>query len=180
MENLEEKQISREEIYNGSVMHIVKDTVQLPNGKSAVREMGLHNGGVAILALLDDGRVIMERQYRYPHGRLFLEIPAGKLDYHDEIPLDAAKRELREETGAVAEKFTSLGTLVPTPALLSEVIHLYLAEGITFGECDLDDDEFLEVFLMPLDELYNMVMRGEIQDGKTQVAIMKAYAMRAK
>ena len=175
---LEEKQISRTEIYNGVVLHVVRDTVELPNGESSVREMCLHVGAVAVIPLLSDGRVIMERQFRYAHGRVFFEIPAGKLDFPEEDPLSAAKRELREETGAVANKYTYLGELDTTPALINEKIHMYLAEDITFTDRDLDEDEFLDVELVPLSELYEMVMRGEIKDGKTQIAILKAYNLR--
>ena len=177
MSNLEEKQIKRDEIYDGAVLHVVRDEVLLPNGARSVREICLHNGAVAIIPVLDDGRVIMERQFRYAHGRVVLEIPAGKLDSADEPPLDAAIRELREETGAVAENITYLGAIVPSPALISEVIHLYLATGISFGQRELDEDEFLDVEYIPLEELYDMVMRGEIQDGKTQIAVLKAYMM---
>ncbi len=178
MSNLIEKQIDREEIFGGKVLHVVRDTVELPNGKPATREVCLHIGAVAVIPLTDDGKVIAERQYRYPHGRVFLEIPAGKLDSKDEDPLEAAKRELREETGAMAEKFTYLGKLIPSPAVLSEVIHLYLAEGLTFGERELDEDEFLDVTEIPLEELYRMVLAGEIEDAKTQIAVMKAFAMK--
>ena len=178
MKNLTEKQIEREEIFKGHVLHVVKDKVELPDGKPATREVCLHIGAVAVIPVTDDGCVIMERQYRYPHSRVFLEIPAGKLDSRDEIPLEAAKRELREETGAIAEKFTYLGKYIPSPAVLSEVIHLYLAEGLTFGECELDEDEFLEIEKIPLDTLYSMVMKGEIEDGKTQVAVLRAYTMK--
>lgn len=174
MKNLEEKYISREEIFEGNVMHVVRDVIELPNGKRATREVCLHNGAVAILPLLPDGRVVMERQYRYPHGRVVLEIPAGKLDSPDEIPLEAAKRELREETGAVAGKITYLGKIIPSSAILSEVIHLYLAEELTFGERDLDEDEFLDVEYISLAELKQMVMSGEIADAKTQIAVLKA------
>ena len=179
MENLVEKQISRTEIYNGAVLNVVRDEVLLPNGKCGIREFCLHVGAVAVIPILDDGRVIMERQYRYAHGRVFFEIPAGKLDSRDEPPLEAAMRELREETGAVAKRFTYLGRLDPSPALIDERIHLYLAEGITFGERELDDDEFLNVELVPLDTLYGMVMSGEIADAKTQIAILKAKAILA-
>ena len=130
---------------------------------------------MAIIPLLSDGRVLMERQYRYAHSRIFFEIPAGKLDSADEEPLSAAVRELREETGAVAEKITYLGRIDPSPALISERIHLYLAEGLTFGERELDDDEFLEVERVPLPDLYGMVMRGEIMDAKTQIAVLKLW-----
>ena len=174
MKHLEEKYISREEIFEGNVMHVVRDVIELPNGKRATREVCLHNGAVAILPLLSDGRVIMERQYRYPHGRVVLEIPAGKLDTPDEIPLEAARRELREETGALAGKMTCLGKIIPSSAILSEVIHLYLAEDLTFGERELDEDEFLDVEYISLAELKQMVMRGEIADAKTQIAVLKA------
>lgn len=174
MSNLEEKQIKREEIFKGVALHVVKDEVLLPNGHRGVREISLHNGASAIIPILSDGRVIMERQFRYAHGRVMLEIPAGKLDTPDEIPLEAAKRELREETGAVAEKITFLGKIAPSPALIDEVIYLYMAEGLSFGERELDQDEFLDLELIHLDRLYKMVMQGEITDGKTQIAILKA------
>ena len=174
MKHLEEKFVSRKEIFNGHVLNVVCDTIELPNGKEATREICLHNGAVAVIPILPDGRVIMERQYRYAASRVVLEIPAGKLDSPDEIPLEAAKRELREETGALAGKITYLGRLLTSPALISEVIHLYLAEDLTFGECELDEDEFLEVEYIPLAQLKEMVMRGEISDAKTQIAILKA------
>lgn len=175
MDNLTEKQISREKIYDGAVLKVVKDKILLPNGKEATREFCLHLGAVAIIPMLDDGRVIMERQYRYAHGRVFFEIPAGKLDSADEIPLEAAMRELREETGAVAERLVYLGEIDTTPALIDEKIHLYLAKGLSFGERELDEDEFLNLEFVPLTELLAMVMSGEIKDAKTQIAVMKAY-----
>jgi len=175
MSKLEEKQLSREEIYQGSVLNVVRDTVELPNGQTSHREICLHVGAVAIIPLLSDGRVIMERQFRYAHGRVFYEIPAGKLDTPEEDPLEAAKRELREETGALADTVTFLGEIDTTPALMNEKIYLYLAEGITFGERQLDADEFLDVELVPLADLIRMTMRGEIKDAKTQIAILKAH-----
>ena len=178
MSFLDEIKLEREQIYSGRILNIVKDRVRLPNGEEATRELALHPGAVAILPLLDDGRVIMERQYRYAHGRVFLEIPAGKLDYIGEEPLDAAKRELREETGAVAKSYTDLGKLIPSPAVLTEVIYMYLAEGIVFSERELDEDEFIDLELIPLEELYQMTLRGEIEDAKTQIAILKAYELK--
>ena len=177
MSNLEEKYISREQIFDGKILKVVKDTVELPNGATAFREMCLHVGGVCVLPLLDDGRVIMERQFRYPHGRIFFEIPAGKLNYKGDEPLKAGKRELREETGAVAEKYTFLGELDTTPALIDEKIYMYLAEGISFGERNPDEDEFLDVELVHLRDLYAQVMRGEIKDAKTQLAILKTAVL---
>ena len=174
MKHLEEKQISREEIFSGVALHVVKDEILLPNGKRSVREISLHVGAAAIIPILPDGRVVMERQYRYAHQRVMLEIPAGKLDSADEPPIEAAKRELLEETGAVAGRITSLGKIAPSPALINEIIHLFMAEDLTFGERRLDDGEFLDVELIPLETLYTMVMNGEITDSKTQIAILKA------
>ena len=175
---LTEKQLEREEIYNGVVLQVVRDKVILPNGRVSYREMCLHKGAVAVVPLTDDGKVIMERQFRYPHNRVFLEIPAGKLDKIDENPLDAAKRELKEETGAVAESYTPLGALDTTPALINEKIHMYLAEGLTVGERKLDPDEFIDIEYIPLEELIDMIMKGEIQDAKTQIAILKVARLK--
>ncbi len=169
--------ISREEIFKGKVLTVLRDKIELPNGKEAEREFCLHGGAVAVIPLLSDGRVIMERQFRYAHSRVFFEIPAGKLDHPSEDPLSAAQRELREETGALAERIAYLGRIDTTPALINEKIHLYIAEGITFGECELDEDEFLNVEYVPLKELYDMVMTGEICDAKTQIAVLKAAAL---
>ena len=173
--NLAEKFIRREDIYDGAVLHVVRDEVVLPNGERAMRELCLHVGAVCILPVTDEGEILMERQYRHAHGRVFFEIPAGKLNFKEEDPLDAARRELREETGAVAARWTYLGPIDTTPALIDERIHLYLAEGLTFGERELDEDEFLSVERVPLDTLFEMVMCGKIADAKTQIALLKYY-----
>ena len=179
--HLEEKQIEREEIFEGHIVHLVRDRVLLPNGREATREVCIHGGAVAVLPLLPSGEVLVERQFRYAHGRVLLEIPAGTLEKGEGAdPLSAAKRELREETGAVAKKYTDLGVLIPTPAVLNEKIHLYMAEDITFVDQSLDEDEFLEVERVPLAELYRAVLAGEIQDSKTQVAVMKAVHLRGR
>ena len=178
MSNLTEKRLNREEIFKGVALNVVRDEILLPNGKKSIREISLHNGAAAVIPILPDGRVIMERQFRYAHGRVMLEIPAGKLDTPDEPPLEGAKRELREETGAIAEKYTYLGAMASTPALLNEIVHIYMAENIRFGECNLDEGEFLDIEYYTLDELYEMVMNGEITDAKTQIAILKAYQLK--
>lgn len=173
MSVFEEKQIEREEIFNGVVLNVVKDKVLLPNGSTSYREFCLHKGGVAVLPLTDEKEVILVRQYRYAHQREFIEIPAGKLDKPGEIPLDAAIRELKEETGATAEKITFLGTVDTTPALINEKLYLYLAEGLNFGDSQPDEDEFLSTERIPFTKLIDMVMEGKIQDAKTQIAVLK-------
>ena len=173
MSIFEEKQIERERIFDGVVLKVVKDKVLLPDGETSYREFCLHNGGVAVLPLDDDGYVTLVRQYRYAHGREFIEIPAGKLDKIGEIPLDAAMRELKEETGATAEKITFLGTVDTTPALINEKLYLYLAERLSFGESSLDEGEFLGVMRVKFSDLVGMVMDGKIQDAKTQIATLK-------
>ena len=178
MAKLEEEFLKREQIYDGRVLNVVCDTVRLPDGKEATRELCLHIGAVAVLPLLSDKTVILEKQYRHAHGRVMLEIPAGKLNSKDEDRLKAAKRELREETGAVAKKWTELGMLIPTPAIVNEKIWMFLAEDIEFTDTELDDDEFIDVVRIPLDELCKMVMRGEVVDAKTQICALKVAELK--
>ena len=174
---LKEEKVFGELIYDGVVLKVAKDRVLLPNGKEAVREYCLHVGAVCILPITDDGNVIMERQYRYPHGRVFFEIPAGKLDSPDEDPMKAAARELREETGAIAGKLTYLGRIDTTPAIINEKIHLFLAEELSWASKKLDEDEFLFVEEIPFAKLYDMVLSGNVADAKTQIAVLKAAAL---
>lgn len=168
-----EKELSSRLIFDGRVVHLYVDEVALPNGKTSTREYVKHIGAVAVLPLTDDGEVICVRQYRHAHRCVLTEIPAGKLDSRDEDHVEAALRELREETGARCERLTYLGLFRSTPAVLDERIDLYLAEGLTFGETDFDEDEFLEIDRIPLSTLVDRVLAGEITDGKTQVAILK-------
>ena len=176
-EHLEETQLNSEAKYDGTLLHIRRDTVRLPNGQTATREYNIHNGAVCIIPLLENGEVLLERQYRYPLREVITEIPAGKLDAPDEDPLEAAQRELREETGATAAEWHALGLFCPVGAYSTERIQMYLARGLTFGERELDEDEFLNVFRMPLDELVDKVLAGEIPDAKTQAAALRAKLM---
>ncbi len=171
--NLEEKQLTAEYKYQGKIINLRRDNALLPNGNTAFREVVEHPGGVCVAALTDNDEVLMVRQYRYPYSEIILEIPAGKRDSKDEDPLQCGIRELKEETGAEAEKFTFLGELYPTPGYCDEIIWLYAATGLTFGESKPDDDEFLSVERIPLDTLIDMIMKGEIKDAKTQTAILK-------
>ena len=170
---LTETCLSSELIFDGRVVRLFVDTVALPNGESSIREYVRHIGAVAVLPLTEEGEVICVKQYRYAHGTVLTEIPAGKLDSADEDHREAALRELREETGAVPSSLTYLGLFRSTPAILNEKIDLYLAEGLTCGDTDPDEDEFLSVERIPLSTLVERVMNGEITDGKTQVAILK-------
>ncbi len=173
-EELREKQTGSEVIYDGVILHVYKDTVDLPNGKGAVRELIRHVGAVAVIPVTDDGKVIIERQFRYPFDEVITEIPAGKLDSREENPREAAARELAEETGFTADEWIDLGIYYPTSAYSDEKIYMYLAKGLHRGEQNLDEDEFLHVEEAPLTDLLDQVMKGEIPDGKTQVAILKA------
>lgn len=172
--NLAEIQKKSEEIFNGKILHLFKDTIELPNGKEATREVIRHVGAVAVVPVTDDGKVIVEQQFRYPLGRVITEIPAGKLDSLSEDRLDAAKRELEEETGYTADAWTDLGIYYPSAAYCDEKITLYLATGLHAGKRKLDEDEFLNVREVPLEELVEDIMQGKIQDGKTQTALLKA------
>ena len=175
--NLQETKLTSQPIFDGDVLQIYKDTVRLPNGKTSTREYTVHHGAVCILPLLENGDVLLERQFRYAMGEVLTEIPAGKLDYIGEDPREAALRELREETGAVASELIPLGPFYPTCAYSTEVIQMFLARGLSFGERDLDEDEFLNVFRLPLRELVEKVLNGEIPDAKTQAAALRVWCM---
>ena len=177
---LEEKNLSSRLIFDGKVVHLYEDEVLLPNGARAKREYVKHVGAVCVLALTDKGEVVLERQFRYPFHKDLIEIPAGKLDSKDEDPLQAALRELREETGYVPERITHIGDYYGSPAILDENIRMFLATGLKREGQQLDDDEFLEVFTMPLDDLVDKILAGEVPDGKTQAAALKVWAMQRK
>ncbi len=171
--NLEEKQISSEYIYQGKIIKLRRDTALLPNGKNATREVVEHNGGVCVAALTDNNEVLFVKQFRYPYMEVVTEIPAGKRDSADEDPLACGKRELKEETGAEAEKFIPLGRLYPSPGYCGEVIWMFAAAGLKYGKQHPDDDEFSSVKKIPLEKAVEMILAGEITDAKTQAAVLK-------
>ena len=171
---LREIQVGSEEIFDGVILHVMRDQVRLPNGHTSVREVIRHVGAVCVVPVTEDGKVAVERQYRYPIDQVITEIPAGKLDSPAEDRLEAAKRELREETGITADRWTDMGLYYGAPAYSDEKITMYLAEGLHMGRQQLDEDEFLNVEYVPMEELVEEVLTGVITDGKTQAAILKA------
>lgn len=178
--NFEEKQLKEEYLYKGKIINLRRDEALLPDGSTAIREVVEHPGGVCVAALDENDNLLFVRQFRYPYMETTLEIPAGKRDKGGEDPLLCGKRELREETGAVAKNYISLGELYPTPGYCGEIIYMYAATDLTFGECDPDDDEFLAVERIPLEKAVEMVLSGEIKDAKTQTAVLKVKLLRDK
>jgi ADP-ribose pyrophosphatase len=172
-ENLFEKTLDSKQVFEGKIVNIRLDSVELVNGKTSFREVVEHAGGVVILAVDENNRAYMVRQFRYPIGRAKLEVPAGKLE-KGEDPLEGAVRELREETGLTAEQIIYFGGTYPSPGFCDEQLHIYLALGLTQGEACPDEDEFLNLEVIDLDELAAMIMRGELQDGKSINAIFMA------
>lgn len=170
-----EKTILRNQIYKGRVLEYVVDTVDM-DGHTSTREMVFHPGGVGVLAIDGSGDAYLVRQFRKPYEDVILEIPAGKID-PNEAPELCGKRELSEETGLVASELVSLGKFYPSVGYTNEVIHLYLATKFEFGNPNPDEDEFVDVVKFPFPKLCDMVMSGEIKDGKTIAAVLKAKIM---
>lgn len=164
--HLREETVSRAELLRGNFLHVVRDTVRLPSGHQATREFVLHPGAVMIVGLLDDGRVVLERQYRHPMGQVMLEFPAGKLDA-GEGSLACAQRELREETGYSAREWAFAGRLSPTVAYSDEIIYIWFARGLSLGERQLDDEEFLDVITATPQEVLEASRDGRLIDGKS-------------
>ena len=173
MDHLIEKTKERSTAFQGCLLRLDVDTITLPDGKEAVREYIRHPGGVGVVALTEEGEVLLVKQYRYPYGEVLTEIPAGKRD-KGEDPLVTGMRELEEETGYRAAHYTSLGVMYPTPGCCDEKVYIYLATGLTAAEAHPDADEFLDVERCPLDEMVQKVLAGEITDAKTQIGILKA------
>ncbi len=168
---LEESEIASRTLYDGKVIKVCLSDVKLPNGHTALREVVRHSGGAAVL-LVRDGCVLLERQFRFPYGKVLWEVPAGKLN-KGEKPLDAAKRELEEETGFRAEKLTPLVNVYPSPGYTDEIIYVYYADSAANSSRHLDEDEFINVQFVPIDKCLEMIECGEICDAKTLAAIYK-------
>ena len=172
--SIREIPFSSETIYDGKILHVERWQVTCPNGRTALREIVLHNGAAAVVPVYDDGTTLLVRQHRVAVDRVTLEIPAGKLDSAGEDPRDCAVRELAEETGLRAGRMTQLTSLLTTPGFCTEKIAIYLAQELTQGDTHPDEDEFLGLVRMPLEEAVAMVMRGEIRDGKTICGLLMA------
>lgn len=162
-------------LFDGRILKLYRDDIYLPNGEEAIREYVSHSGGVTILPIDDEGNVYFVRQFRYPYKMELLELPAGKKEVGED-PVECGMRELSEEIGATCEVFQPLAQMYPSPGYTNEVIHIYLAKGLTFSDLHLDEDEFLNVEKYPLDKAVEMVMSGEIKDGKSIIGILK-YAL---
>ena len=175
-DNLIEKKLSSENVFDGKLLHVYSDVIELPNGNTSTREYIKHQGAVCVVPVTENMEVVAVKQYRYLIGRVTIEIPAGKLDKGEE-PLEAAKRELSEETGVESADIKYVGGLYPSVAYTDEIIHMYIAENLVYGEAHTDEDEFLNVVKIPLAEFTRMVMDGEIMDAKTMAAILKTARM---
>lgn len=177
--HLFEKTVDSELIFDGKIITVKKDKAELENGEIVNRELVVHPGGVCVVPINENGEILMVKQFRYPFQEALVEIPAGKLEFGEDHR-EAGLRELREETGAVCEKFEYLGVCYPSVAYLTEKIHMYLATGLSFEQQDLDEDEFLDVLKIKLEDAVEMIMNNEIPDAKTQCAILKAARILGK
>lgn len=170
--DLTEKTLSSKTLFEGRVLRLIHDEVELPDEHRAMREVVLHPGGVCVAALDDENNLLFVRQFRYPYREVVLELPAGKLE-KGSSPLENGRRELLEETGAQGYSYISLGQLYPSPGYTNEIIHLYACRVAGMGESCPDEDEFLGVEKIPLNTAVEMVLNNRIPDAKTQVAVLK-------
>jgi len=168
-----EKQVQTKTVYEGVIVDVKRDIVELQNGNRSGREVVVHPGGVGIVALTEANKVLMVRQYRYPMEEELLEIPAGKLDAGED-PFECAVRELSEETGYTAGRYVDIGPIYPSPGFCRETLHLYLALDLKPGEMHLDENELLSVEHVDIEELIEKIMANELKDAKSIVGIMKA------
>jgi ADP-ribose pyrophosphatase len=169
--HLTETKVEGETVFEGKLLHVRRDTVRLPDGKLATREYIVHPGAVLIVPVLPDGRLVVERQYRYPLASVLIEFPAGKLD-PGETPLATAQRELREEAGYAAARWQQLGRVHTVVSYSTEAIEFFVAEGLTHVGAALDDGEFLEIAALSVEEMLAALDRGEITDAKTVAALL--------
>lgn len=176
MTDLFEKTLNTTEIYNGKVFKITKDDIELSNGYKTIREVVHHSGGV-VIAAEKDNKILMVKQFRYPLKEALYELPAGKLDKPGEEILDAAKRELEEETGHIANKWQSLGFIWTSPGFCNEKLYLFKAEELSFKGQHLDEGEMLDYIAIEKDKVFEMIKQGEINDSKTISALMRAYKL---
>lgn len=173
MSHLTEKFLSSEVVFEGNLLNVFADKVELPNGKVASREYIKHPGAVAVVPITQEGNIVLVRQYRYPIGNVLLEVPAGKLD-KGEDPDTCAFRELEEETGYVAKSIKRIASIYTTPGFTDEVIHLYIAENLTLSNPHPDEDEFLDVEIYSKEEIKTMIADGRINDAKSMLALLLA------
>lgn len=176
-EDILEKLFDRRRVFDGAIIHVDHMTALLPNGKTALREVAVHMGASAVVPVDEEGSVYLVRQFRAPLEKVTLEIPAGKLDHPGENRLEAAQRELREETGFSADSWKKLTDLATTPGFCSEVISIYLAQNLHSGKTDFDEDEFLNLVKMPLSQAVDQVMAGKICDSKTICGLLMAQRL---
>lgn len=172
----EEKTVSSKKIYEGYVINVRVDTVKLPDGSEAFRDIAEHPGGVGIVAVTDDKKVILVKQYRKPIEKVIYEIPAGKLD-KGEQPLTCGIRELEEETGFKCREMTYLGYMYPSPGFTDEITHIYFTDSLMRGEAHPDEDEFLDVEAIELKKVKEMILNNEINDAKTVFGILKVCSL---
>ena len=173
MDTLKETKLTSEAVFDGALLHVRKDTVTLPNGKTSVREYIKHPGAVALVAYLENGEILLLNQFRYPVGKVFIELPAGKID-PGETPEETGVRELEEETGYRAAKLKYLTTIHPCIGYSDEVIYIYEAFGLSKGKKNTDEEEFTETFSLSPDEALEKVRSGEISDVKTMIGLLSA------
>ena len=173
-----EKKLDSQTLFQGRIIEVHKDSVELENGKKTTRELDIHHGGVCIVALDDEDRLLLVKQFRYPYQKEIIELPAGKIELGED-PRICSIRESEEECGCVADRFEKLTQLYPTPAYCTEIIHIYYAEGLHQTQQHLDPGEFLNVLRVPFEQAVQMVLNGEIGDAKTQIGILQLAIRRA-